>query len=489
MTSSRSALLKTLDGKEIELSAETLADFQLQLHGAVILPNEADYEESRTIWNGMIDRRPGLVARCVGVADVTACVNFARTHNLLISIRGGGHNIAGLAVCDGGMMIDMSLMRGVWIDERNGTAHAQAGCTLGIVDRETQLHGKAAVLGFVSKTGITGLTLGGGFGYLSRKYGWASDNIVSLDLVTAEGKFIRASEMENPDLFWCLRGGGGNFGVVTGIQYRLFPVGPQIMAGVIAWPGEKSREVLEMYSEFMQTAPPELNCAAVLRPAPPAPWLPPEIHGKTIIALAFIFAGSIQEGEKLAAPIKSFGSPLGDIIEARPYLSQQSILDATQPDGRRYYWKSEYLPGFSSDLIAKFIEYGDKIISPHSAMLLFPIDGVLNKLPQNHSAVGNRDAKLVLNITASWEDAADDQSNIAWARSAWTDMRRFSTGGTYINFLTEEEVGDRIHDAYGDNYQKLVEAKTRWDPDNFFRTNKNILPRQHKTLIQKRAAG
>jgi hypothetical protein len=477
MTTVKPVVIKTLDDSSIELTGQALTDFQTQLHGALLTPDDVGYNESRTIWNGMIDRRPGLIVRCVGVADVTACVNFARKHNLLLSIRGGGHNIAGLAVCDGGMMIDMSLMRGVWLDKNTNTAHAQAGCTLGNVDRETQLHGQVAPLGFVSKTGITGLTLGGGFGYLSRKYGWTSDNVVSMDLITAEGEFVRASEDKNADLFWCLRGGGGNFGIVTGIQYKLYPLGPQVIAGAIAWPGEDAENVLKMYGELMTQAPPELNCAAVLRWAPPAPWLAPEVHGKPIIALFFMYGGPLKEGEKLAAPLKSFGSPVGDIIQPRPYLSQQCILDATQPNGRRYYWKSEYLSGFSSDLFEKTIEYARQIISPHSAVVLFPIDGALNDLPQSHSAVGNRNAKLVLNITASWENAMDDDKNIAWARSAWTDMRSFSTGGTYINFLTEEEVGDRIRDAYGENYERIVDAKTKWDPDNFFRMNKNIAPR------------
>jgi FAD/FMN-containing dehydrogenase len=374
------------------------------------------------------------------------------------------------------MMIDMSLMRGVWVDQQSNTAHAQAGCTLGNVDRETQLFGQAAVLGFVSKTGITGLTLGGGFGYLSRKYGWTSDNVVSIDLITADGNLIRASEYENTDLFWTLRGGGGNFGVVTNIQYKLYPLGPRVMAGAIAWKGDDAEKVLKMYGEFMEQAPPELNCAAALRMAPPAPWLPSDIHGRPIIALFFIHTGTLKEGEKLAASIKSFGAPVGDIIQPRPYLSQQSILDATQPSGRRYYWKSEYLKGLSSDLFTKTIEYAQQIASPHSAVILFPLDGALNDLPQSHSAVGNRDAKLVLNFTASWEDAVDDDINISWARQAWSDTRRFSTGGTYINFLTEEEIGERIQDAYGENYQRLIDAKTKWDPDNFFRTNKNIAP-------------
>ncbi|MDH4034361.1 MAG: FAD-binding oxidoreductase, partial [candidate division Zixibacteria bacterium] len=382
----------------------------------------------------------------------------------------------GAGPCDGGMTIDMSGMRGVWVDSNAESARVQGGCILGDVDRETQLHGRAAVIGFVSKTGVTGLTLGGGFGYLSRKYGWTSDNVVSMELVTAEGKLVRASEEENSDLFWALRGGGGNFGVVTSTEHKLYPVGPEVMAGAIAWPAEDAREVLEMYGTLMEKAPPEFNCAAALRLAPPAPWLPKDVHGKLIVALFVIHAGSVKEGEKVVASIKSFGTPVGDIVQPRSYISQQSILDATQPNGRRYYWKSEYMPGFQPGLFDKVIEHAKRIVSPHSAVILFPLDGALNNLPQDHSAVGNRDARLVLNITASWEKPVDDQANIDWARSAWSDMRSFSTGGTYINFLTEEEIGDRINDAYGENYQRLVEIKTKWDPDNFFRMNKNIAP-------------
>ncbi len=473
----KSAELKTLDGSAIELTRTTLEELRQQLTGSLLTPDDYGYAESRRVWNGMIDRKPGLVARCVGVADIIACVKFARERNLLLSIKGGGHNISGLAVADGGFMLDMSAMRGVWLDETGSTATAQCGCTLGNVDRETQLYGKAAVLGFVSKTGITGLTLGGGFGYLSRKYGWATDNVVSMDLVTAEGELVTASEEENTDLFWALSGGGGNFGIVTNIRYKLYPVGPQVTAGAIAWPGADTDKVLRMYREMMEEAPPEVNCAAVLRTAPPVPWIDSDHHDKPIIALFFVHCGSVERGKEFAAPMKVFGSPIGDIIQSRSYLSQQSILDATQPNGRRYYWKSEYLRGFSDGLLTKVIEHAGRITSPHSAIVLFPIDGALNHLPQSQSAVGNRDARLVMNATASWEDAAEDDRHRGWARDTWSDMKEFSTGGTYINFLTEDETGSRIQDAYGDNYDRLIEAKSKWDPNNFFRINKNIAPR------------
>ena len=469
--------VKTRSNGDVTLQEDTIQKFKETLRGELIRSVDPGYDDARSIWNAMIDRRPALIARCLGVADVVTCVNFARERGLLLSIKGGGHNISGLAVCDGGLMIDLSRMRGVWVDPATRTARAQAGCLLGDVDRETQLHGLAAVLGFISNTGIAGLTLGGGFGYLTRRFGWTSDNLLSMEVVTADGRVVQASEKENRDLFWGLCGGGGNFGVVTGFEYKLHPVGPEIMAGAIAWRAEYAGEVLEMLRNLMEQAPPELVCVAGLRIAPPAPWLSKDIHGKPIVALFVCHTGRLIDGEKLVAPIKAFGTPVGDIVQQRTYVSQQSLLDATQPKGRRYYWKSEFLPNLKPELLAKTISHAEAIASPHSAILLFPLDGALNRFPEDHSSVGNRDTAWVLNIAASWEKAENDKTNIDWARAAWRDMRSFSTGGTYMNFLTEEESDDRIHAAYRKNYERLVEIKTKWDPANLFRTNKNILPR------------
>jgi FAD/FMN-containing dehydrogenase len=425
----------------------------------------------------MIDRRPAAIARCLGVADVVACIEFARQHHLPLSIKGGGHNIAGLAMADGGLTLDMSLMRGVWVDPGARIARAQAGCLLGDVDRETQLHGLAAVLGFVSNTGIAGLTLGGGFGYLSRQFGWTCDNVRSIDMVTADGRVVRASETEHQDLFWGLRGGGGNFGVATSFEYALHPVGPEVVAGAIAWRGEETEDVLAMFRTLAREAPVELAWVAVLRRAPPAPWIAKEVHGQPIVALFVCHSGSIAEGERLVAPVKAFRKPVGDIIQRRPYVTQQNLLDATQPKGRRYYWKSEYLPGLEPALLAGVADHGSRIVSPHSAVVLFPLDGTLNRLPGDASAVGNRDARWVLNITGAWERAEDDAANIEWARAAWRDLRRFSTGGTYVNFLTEDEGAERIQAAYGPNHARLAALKAKWDPDNLFRINKNIVPK------------
>jgi FAD/FMN-containing dehydrogenase len=458
------------------VDAALVPDLRARLRGPVLAPDEAGYDDARSVWNAMIDRRPAAVAHCLGVADVVAAVKLARERGLPISVKAGGHNIAGLAVADDALVLDMSLMRGVLVDPHDRIAHAQAGCLLGDVDRETQVHGLAAVLGFVSNTGAAGLTLGGGFGYLTRRHGYTSDNLRALEVVTAEGRVVRASERENADLFWGLRGGGGNFGVVTRFEHRLHPVGPEIMAGAIAWRGEGAPEVLEWYRTFTSAAPPELAIIAGMRLAPPAPWLPKEIHGKLIVAMFVCHSGDPAAGEKAVAPIKAFGRPVGDVVQRRTYVSQQSLIDATQPKGRRYYWKSEYLPALSTDLVGEVVKHAGRITSPHSAMLLFHIAGALNRLPEDHSAVGNRRTAALVNIAASWERPEQDEEHIEWARSAWRDARRFSTGGTYVNFLTEDDGEDRVRAAYGANYERLAEIKAAWDPDNVFRINKNIAP-------------
>ena len=459
-----------------EVAAKAIEGLKARVRGPLFVPGDADYEVSRSVWNAMIDRRPAAVVRCLGTADVAAGVHFAREHGVPLAIKGGGHNVAGLAICDGGLVLDMSLMRGVWVDPRTRTARVQAGCLLGDVDRETQVHGLAAPLGFVSNTGAAGLTLGGGFGYLTRRSGWTSDTLLSVDVVTAEGRALRASEDDHADLFWGLRGGGGNFGVATSFEYRLDAVGPEIVAGAVAWHASEASRVIEIWRRLVEDAPAELSCPLILRLAPPAPWLAKEAHGKPIVVVLFCHSGPIDEGERWAAPLKALGTPVGDVLQRRSYLSQQSLLDATQPKGRRYYWKSEFLPGFDPELLANAAEHAARIPSPHSGIIFFPIDGPLNRLADDHSAVGNRDARCVINITAAWEKAADDDTNIEWARSAWREARRFSTGGTYINFLTGDEGDERTRAAYRDNYSRLAEIKARWDPGNVFRVNKNIRP-------------
>jgi FAD binding domain-containing protein/berberine-like enzyme len=461
---------------EIDLPLETITELRTKLRGPLLTASDVGYEDSRTVWNAMIDRKPSLVARCLGTADVIAGVRFARERGILLSIKGGGHNIAGLASADGSLMLDLSLMRGVWVDPARRIARAQGGCLLGDVDRETQIHGLAAVLGFVSATGIGGLTLGGGFGYLTRRWGYTSDNVISMDVVTAEGSLTRASESENPDLFWGLRGGGGNFGVVTGFEYRLYPVGPEVVGGVVAWPFEDAPKVLELYRKMAAEAPPELTLVTMMRPAPPAPWLPKERHGKLMAAILACHTGRIEDAEKAVAPIKSFGTPIGDVLVRRPYVQLQSLLDGTQPKGRRYYWKSEYLPRIDPALCEKGMAQAAKIPSPHSAVIFFQLGGALTRLPEDHSPVGNRNAQYVLNIASSWEKAEDDEVNLGWTRNAWNELKEFSTGGNYINFLTEDEGHERIQAGFGNNMRRLGEVKAKWDPENFFRANRNIKP-------------
>ncbi|GED21716.1 FAD-binding oxidoreductase [Halomonas halmophila] len=464
----------TLTGGGIELTPDTLAGLQMQLQGELLIPEDPGYWESCSLWNAMIEKQPAMVVRCLGVADVMAGVRFAREHDLLLCIKGGGHNIAGLAVADGALMLDLSLMRGVWVDREHRVAHAQAGCRLGDVDRETQVHGLATVLGFISTTGIAGLTLGGGFGYLSRRWGFTSDNVLGVEMVTPDGQLVHASTEEHADLFWGLRGGGGNFGVVTGFDYQLHPVGPEVVGGLVVWPASEAPAVLELYRHLAEQAPAELTLVALLRPAPKVPWLPEEYHGKPVVALLACHSGSPEEGEAAVAPIKTFGQPIGDVMVRRPYSQLQKLLDATQPSGRRYYWKSEYLPGVETGLCDKAIEHAGRIRSPHSSVILFQLGGALNGLESDHSAVGNRDARYIINVGGAWEHPEDDAPNIAWAREAWHDLKAFSTGGTYINFLTEDESQGRVEAALGPALHRLAEIKRCWDPGNRFRVNRNI---------------
>jgi FAD/FMN-containing dehydrogenase len=468
--------IRALEEDTIELPVDAVEAFRGRLRGELLTRESPGYDDARSIWNGMIDRRPALIARCAGTADIVQAVRFARKHALLNSVKSGGHNIAGQAVSDEGLMIDVSQMQGVWVDPVSRTARAQTGCTLGCVDRETQVHGLAAVMGFVSTTGAAGVTVGGGFGYLTRKYGWTCDNLRSVEVVTADGSVRTASETDNSDLFWAIRGGGGNFGIVSSFEYELYLIGPEIVSGAIAWRGEDAPKVLEFFRSFAADAPAELTCVLGLRLAPPAPWLPKEVHGKPIVLIVVCHTGSVQQAERDLAALKAFGSPVGDVVMQRPYVQQQALLDATQPKGRRYYWKSEYLPAIDLKALPVLLRHFDQIASPHSAILLFQLEGALNELPEDHCAAGARDTKWVLNITGSWESASDDEKNISWARACWEGMRPFSTGSAYVNFMTEDEGADRVHQAYGKNYARLKELKAKWDPDNLFRHNKNIAP-------------
>jgi FAD/FMN-containing dehydrogenase len=461
---------------DTQLDDVAVADLKTRFRGALLRPGDAGYDAARSIWNGMINKRPALIARCTGTADVIAAVNFARTHHLLLAVRGGGHNVAGSAMCDGGLVIDLSAMRGMLVDSSARVAHVQPGLTWGDLDHETQAFGLATPGGIVSATGVAGLTLGGGFGWLSRKYGLSSDNLRSVKIVTADGRFVTASERENSDLFWAVRGGGGNFGVATDFEFQLHPVGPQVMAGLVFYPMEQAREVLHFYRAFAASAPDELTTMAVLRIAPPAPFLPRQFHGAPVIGIAACYVGSLEEGERALRPLKTFGAPIADLIEPKPFVRHQVLLDTSSPNGRHYYWKSEYLPGLSDAALETVISHSRQFSSPLTAVLLFQLGGAIRRVDEHATAAGNRNAEFVLNIQSSWLEAGESQRHIQWTREFWTAMRPFSTGGVYMNFLSMDEGEERVRAAYGSNYDRLAAIKTSYDPTNLFRVNQNIKP-------------
>jgi FAD/FMN-containing dehydrogenase len=466
----------TTTKQDTQLDEAAVAELKAHVRGALLRPGDAGYDAARSIWNGMIDKRPALIACCTGPADVIACVNFARAHRLALAVRGGGHNVAGNALCDGGLVIDLSLMRGVQVDPQARLARAQPGITLGDLDHETQIFGLATPVGMVSQTGVAGLTLGGGFGWLSRKYGLACDNLLSVEMVMADGQFVTASEQEHADLFWGVRGGGGNFGVVTSFTFRLHPVGPTVMAGMALYPMEQAREVLRFYRDYAAAAPDELTMAAVLRMAPPAPFLPQHMHGKPVIGIAACASGSLEEGERLMRPIKDFGAPAADIIKPMPFVRFQSLLDSSSPSGHHYYVKSEYLPGLGDAAIETIIGHASRLSSPLTAVLLPQLGGAISRIDEQATAAGNRNAQFVLNIQSCWLDPGESTRHIQWTRQFWAAMRPFSTGGVYVNLLSQDEGEERVRAAYGSNYDRLVALKSKYDPTNLFRVNQNIKP-------------
>jgi FAD/FMN-containing dehydrogenase len=402
-------------------------------------------------------------------------VRFARAHDLLVAVRGGGHNIAGNAVCDGGLMIDLSPMRSVRVNQIERVAQVGAGCTLGDVDRSTQGYGLATPLGVNSTTGIAGLTLGGGFGWLSRRLGLTVDNLLSAQVVTAEGEIVRASARENPDLFWAIRGGGGNFGIVTSFEFRLHPVGPNVLSGLIVHPLAAARDVLRFHRDFIKTTPEEFVCWFVMRKAPPLPFLPPEWHGKEILALAVCYCGDLAEGERIAKPLRSFGQPIADVIAPHPYVGWQTILDPLLTPGMRNYWKSHDFREVSDGLIDVLIEHAQRIPDPQTEIAFAQLGGAVSRIAHADTAYTHRDAQFVLNVHGRWDDPAKDAACIGWARDLFKAATPFATGGAYVNFLTQEEQ-DRVPAAYGENYARLVTVKNRYDPTNLFSVNQNIRP-------------
>lgn len=465
----------TTDTKDVPRA--TLDTFAARLEGTLLYPGEEGYAEATQLWNGMIKKKPAVVVRARTVDDVVHTVNFARDNDVELSIKGGGHNIAGLALTDGGLTLDLSGMREVHPDPEAMLVRVAPGCTLGDVDQATQPRGLATTLGFVSATGVAGLTLGGGFGYLSRRFGWTVDDLEAVEIVTAEGKVLQASRSENDDLFWALRGGGGNFGVVTEFVLRLHEVGPKVTGGIIAWPASEADGVLDVFRRVTESSPRELTTVVLRRNAPPAPWLPEEAHGKPMIAIVACHTGDLEQAQTDLAPIKSHGRPLADLIQVKDYTAQQSMLDATQPKGMNYYWKSEFLPHLSNEIFAAYNAQFVDLKAPANQMVLFQVGGALNERPEDDGAMGNRDAAFACVIQSMWPPDSDaGDANQEWVRNAWQQIKPFSTGGNYINFQTSDEADERTIESYRENYRRLEAVKSRYDPTNLFRVNRNIRP-------------
>jgi len=456
-------------------SKEAIESLKGKLKGQIVLPTDSSYDEVRQIWNAMIDRRPALIVRCADAGDVPHAIVFARAHGLELSIRGGGHNIAGNALCDHGLTIDFSTLRQVRVDAQRQRAYVEPGATLADFDAAAQAHGLATPVGINSTTGIAGLTLGGGFGWLTRKYGLTVDNLVSVEAVTADGKRLRASESENADLFWALRGGGGNFAVVTQFEFRLHRVGPEILAGLIVFPFAQAQQVLRQYREFVACAPEELNVWAVLRKAPPLPFLPADVHGKEVVVLVPFYLGEAAYGRKLIEPLRGFGTPHGEHVGVQPYAQWQKAFDPLLTPGARNYWKSHNFRELSEGALDSMIEFAGQLPSPQCEIFIGLIAGAANRVPAEAMAYRNRDAKFVLNVHGRWETQVDDERCMAWARAFFHATAPYASAGAYVNFMTEEESG-RVAAAYGANYDRLARIKTQYDPDNLFRLNQNIKP-------------
>jgi FAD/FMN-containing dehydrogenase len=470
-------LITGLAGGARKVAGETLDTFAAGLGGSLLYPNDEGFAEATLLWNGMIKKRPAAVVRPATTRDVVRTINFVRDNELQLSIKGGGHNIAGLALSDGGITLDMSGMKNVDVDVAARLARVGPGCTLGDVDRATQEHGLATTLGFVSLTGVAGLTLGGGFGYLTRRFGWTVDDLQEVEIVTADGTVRRASRSANADLFWALRGGGGNFGVVTEFVYRLHAVGPEVTAGLIAWPASEASAVLDLYRRVAESAPPELTTVVLMRNAPPAPWLPQTAHGTPIILVVVCHSGSLEQAKADLAPIKAHGEPLADLIQVKEYVAQQTLLDATQPKGMHYYWKSEFVAGLSDDLLDTYKAQFVGSTAPANQIVLFHLAGALNDHPEDDGAMGNREAAFACVIQSMYrEDDANGDANREWVRTAWQALKPYSTGGNYMNFQTEDEADARTVESYRNNYKRLETIKATYDPTNLFRVNRNIRP-------------
>ncbi len=467
--------LKSANGGATTLDESILTPFLSGLRGAVFSPADAGYDEQRQIWNAMIDRKPGLIVRCAGSADVVRCVNFARDNGLLVTVRGAGHNIAGSSLSDGGLLIDLSAMKSVRIDPAGKTARVEPGVTLGEFDREAQAFGLATPVGINSTTGIAGLTLGGGFGWLSRKYGLTADNLISADVVTASGDYLTVNAQQNADLFWGIRGGGGNLGIVTSFEFGLHKVGPELLAGLIVHPFSVASDALRFYREYAAGLPDELSVWVVMRKAPPLPFLPAEVHGTDILIFAVLYSGDMAEGEKLLKPLREYGKPYADVISPHDYCGFQSAFDPLLTPGMRNYWKSHDFLELSDGLLDLIVEAIPTLPGNQCEVFFAQMGGATGRVPSEATAYNHRNAQFIMNVHGRWENASEDAACISWCRNLFDSATPHATGGVYVNFMTEEE-GDRVKLAYGGGYDRLVQLKNKYDPGNLFRYNQNVKP-------------
>lgn len=456
----------TLKGADVALEESAVAAFKASLRGQLLAPDDEGYDAARMVWNAMIDKRPALIARCVGAADVIKAVNFARTRELLVSVRGGGHNVAGAAICDGGLMMDLSMMRGVRVDPVNRTARAEPGLTWKELDHETLAFGLATTGGTVSHTGIAGLTLGGGVGWQMAQHGLTCDNLLAVDIVTADGRLLTARETQFEDLFWAVRGGGGNFGVVTSFEYRLHPMEPVILGGMLLYPMEQAESALKFYRDYSRHAPDDLTAFAALLTLP---------DGVNVCAIIVGWFGPLDEGARRLEPLRNFGTPLADLTGAIHYSRLQTLFDDAAPFGLRRYWKSGYFPELSDELIGVILKHAVTRTSPYSAILFFHIHGEAARVKPGATAFNARRNQWDFDILAQWLDAGEDERHISWARSFWQEIEPGSEG-VYMNHLDADDGDTRVRASYGQNYERLVSVKNKYDPGNLFRLNSNILP-------------
>jgi FAD/FMN-containing dehydrogenase len=474
--------MQNTQSKTEMIEEPALRQLRTRFSGELIRPGDAVYDEARKIWNGMIDRYPALIARCGSVADVQAAVNFAREQDLLVAVRGGGHNVAGYAVCEGGVVIDLSPMRKVVVDPVTRTARVEGGATLSDLDAATQAFGLAAPAGVVSATGVAGLTLGGGLGWLRRKYGLACDNLIAAEVVTADGQVVYTSESQHPELLWGLRGGGGNFGIVTSFIFRLYSVGPEVAFTFVFYPIARAREVLRFHEQFLSSEPGNVSTVAVLGQVPHVDAFPAEIHGLPFVGVLGMYAGEADEGMKAMRPLRELGDALVDMSAVMPYLEAQKIYDADYPNGHRYYWKSTNMNALTDEVIEILTRHAIEAPSGHSTIDIWFNGGAMGSLSANATAYGRRDIPYLINPEANWEHPEGDTANIGWARKLLAELEPHSAGGMYLNFPGFLEEGEKlVRASYGENYARLVALKTQYDPHNLFRRNQNIKPANERS--------